>query len=110
MEQLANLPFEDNVLSRLLEPLMDLVHVDARGLPLHLDYDALLLFLASFEVRALYRNWERWMPNEYNHQFDHNIGVGNLREVYFVLADFVSILVTLSVAICKTNVRFVPLP
>jgi len=46
------------------------------------DYTLFCLFLMSFEIKALYRNHERWLPNEYNHQFDHNIGLTNLRENY----------------------------
>lgn len=47
-----------------------------------LDYLLVVAFLANFELRALYRNWGRWERAEYNHQFDHNIGVGNLKEAY----------------------------
>ena len=70
-----------------------------------LDYIALMVFIASFEIFALKRfyfnnnnnimkiaiitstiitttrNWTRWLSNEYNHQFDHNIGIGNLQSV-----------------------------
>ena len=46
------------------------------------DYIVIVLALASFEAFALVRNWDRWLPNEYNHQFDHNIGIGNLKEGY----------------------------
>ena len=48
-----------------------------------IDFAAVLMILMSFEAKALYRNWNRWLPNEYNHQFDHNIGVGNLKEVSY---------------------------
>lgn len=41
-----------------------------------------MAFLASFEVFALLRNWTRWRRDEYVHQFDHNIGVGNLKDDY----------------------------
>lgn len=46
------------------------------------DYVLLVMFLMSFEIKALYRNHERWLPNEYNHQFDHNIGLTNLKANY----------------------------
>lgn len=48
---------------------------------LPLDYMALMLMLMAFEATAFKRNWRIWARNEYNHQFDHNIGVGNLRDV-----------------------------
>ena len=48
-----------------------------------MDYMAIVLALMSGEIYALKRNWTRWKPNEYNHQFDHNIGIGNLKEVIY---------------------------
>ena len=51
------------------------------GFSFPVDYFAVLMILFSFEAKALFRNWNRWLPNEYNHQFDHNIGVGNLKDV-----------------------------
>ena len=44
------------------------------------DYTCIVLFLASFEVFALRKNWTR--STEYRHQFDHNIGIGNLKDEY----------------------------
>ena len=45
------------------------------------DFFLVVSFLCLFEVFALFKNWDRWLPNEYNNQFDHNIGVGNLKVV-----------------------------
>lgn len=46
------------------------------------DFIFVLLVLCSLEIFALQRNWVRWRPNEYYHQFDHNIGLGNLKSDY----------------------------
>jgi len=46
------------------------------------DYVLVWSTLVGLEVWALRRNWTRWLRNEYNHQFDHNIGVGNLKDSY----------------------------
>lgn len=59
------------------------------GMSFSVDYFVCLLFLMFFEIRALYSNWTRWLPNEYNHQFDHNIGIGNLKEVCSCVMCFV---------------------
>lgn len=48
-----------------------------------LDYVAVCSLLAAFEIVALKRNWSRWQNTEYNHQFDQNIGIGNLKKVNF---------------------------
>lgn len=54
----------------------------AADLPYSVDFLLFMAFLASFEVFALLRNWTRWRRDEYVHQFDHNIGVGNLKDDY----------------------------
>ena len=46
------------------------------------DYLFLILILMSVEIHAFKRNWTRWLSDEYNHQFDHNIGIGNLNRSY----------------------------
>lgn len=47
-----------------------------------MDFYLVLAVLCVSETFALFKNWNRWLPNEYNHQFDHNIGIGNLRKNY----------------------------
>ena len=85
MNQLALLGASQGVTKGLFESLRDL-GVDSALLTalgrFPLEYAFVLLFLASFEVYALKRNWTRWKLDEYNHQFDHNIGIGNLRPEY----------------------------
>jgi len=49
------------------------------GIPL--DYCSLVASFALMEAVLLKRLWTRWDRAHYRHQFDHNIGVGNLREV-----------------------------
>jgi hypothetical protein len=46
------------------------------------DYLIVVGILASFELTALIKNWSRWEADDYKHQFEHNMGVGNLREAY----------------------------
>jgi len=46
------------------------------------DYIFVVALLASFEISALRRNWTRWQPADYRHQFDADIGIGNLKEGY----------------------------
>ncbi len=46
------------------------------------DYIFVVGLLAVFELSALAKHWTRWRPDEYNHQFEHNMGVGNLRNDY----------------------------
>jgi len=82
MAQLRNLlPSE----SHILGPLFSLIglggDVDLVNFP-SLDYICVCAFLALFEVAALRRNWVRWADDGYNHQFDQNIGIGNLRPGY----------------------------
>jgi hypothetical protein len=38
--------------------------------------------LSLIEAVILRRNWTRWARNECNHQFDHNIGIGNVKGEY----------------------------
>jgi hypothetical protein len=49
---------------------------------LPIDYLSLALIAIFTECWALKQNWVRWSRDEYNHQFDHNIGIGNLRADY----------------------------
>jgi len=46
------------------------------------DYLLVISILFYFEISALKRNYHRWRPNEYNHQFDTNIGIANLKPEY----------------------------
>ena len=46
------------------------------------DYLLVISVLVYFEISALKRNYYRWLPNEYNHQFDTNIGIANLKPEY----------------------------
>lgn len=52
------------------------------GIPL--DYCSLVGSFAVTEAVLLKRLWKRWDRAHYRHQFDHNIGIGNLREVTVV--------------------------
>lgn len=79
MAQLLSLPFEQNLLAPPLSSILSLLGIDKELV--HVDYFSVVLLLSLIELWALKRNWSRWLPNEYNNQFDHNIGVGNLREV-----------------------------
>jgi hypothetical protein len=47
-----------------------------------IDYLLVISILVYFEISALKRNYYRWLPNEYNHQFDTNIGIANLKPEY----------------------------
>jgi hypothetical protein len=47
-----------------------------------IDYCLVISVLVYFEIFALKRNYYRWLPNEYNHQFDTNIGIANLKPEY----------------------------
>ena len=107
MAQLLHLPAEQSLFYRLFAGLQDLfgsLNIDISSpLPLPtdmmipadvtttfstllasipLDYLAVVLFFASFEWSALHRNWTRWLPNEWDHQFVGNYGIGNLQESY----------------------------
>jgi len=77
MAQLAQLDPSEGMLGGLLAQF----GVDPAGV-MHLpfDYAFIVLLMASFEVFALKRNWTR--NDEYRHQFDHSIGIGNLKEGY----------------------------
>ena len=83
MEQLSHIPINNNILIQLLLSLHIIDSNTLNLLPYNIPIDYILVtsFLALFEIRALVRNWTRWRPNEYNHQFDHHIGLGNLKEV-----------------------------
>mmetsp|Transcript_28584 Transcript_28584/g.40729 ORF Transcript_28584/g.40729 Transcript_28584/m.40729 type:complete len:386 (+) Transcript_28584:20-1177(+) len=85
MQQLREVSLSHNMIYRLF--------FDSLALPdgllnnqinanIPVDYLALLAVFMSAEIFALKRNWTRWRRNEYNHQFDHNIGIGNLKESY----------------------------
>lgn len=52
------------------------------SLSLPFNYLAVCTFLAAFEIAALLRNWTRWGNAEYKHQYDQNIGIGNLKSTY----------------------------
>ena len=105
MAQLLHLPAEQSLFYRLFallqdqlstfgvgvdisSPLPDIVTADVTTTfstllsSIPLDYLAVVLFLASFELSALKRNWTRWLPNEWHHQFVGNYGIGNLQESY----------------------------
>ena len=87
MAQLRNLPLSDSCsnMMNLLSSVPDTSH----GESLHssivdfpLDYWMVVLALSAFELGALKRNWRRWERDGYNHQFDTNIGIGNLKDTY----------------------------
>jgi len=86
MQMLRELPIQESVLYRMLiAPIASLLQINSAdiaqlNLP-SLDYWAIMYVLMSFEAYLFVRNWSRWDRNEYNHQFDHNIGLGNLKEV-----------------------------
>ena len=61
--------------------LFILLYLDLLESNIPIDYISVILILISFEIFALRRNWSRWKRNEYYHQFQHNIGIGNLKEV-----------------------------
>lgn len=90
MDRLLESSVTESVFYQLFLPLLYMlpdatrasIESAATSTTLPIDYIAIVLFLASFELSALQRNWSRWLPNEYNHQFDHNIGLGNLKEVH----------------------------
>ena len=52
------------------------------SLSMPLNYIAVCAFLTAFEIAALRRNWTRWGNAEYKHQYDQNIGIGNLKTTY----------------------------
>lgn len=45
------------------------------------DYWALMGILAAVEAVGLFTGWTRWQRDEYHHQFHHNIGIGNVKQV-----------------------------
>lgn len=85
MAQLSQLDAAKGLFKEIFSAL-DQLGLDQRALSsiseFPLDYFLIVLFLASFEVLALRRNWTRGAADEYLHQFDHNIGIGNLKEDY----------------------------
>jgi hypothetical protein len=76
MEQLAALRPENSALSSA----MGYFGLKADSLGMSPDFAILLMILGAVEVWALLRNWTRWRRDEYQHQFDHNIGIGNLKQ------------------------------
>jgi Chlorophyll A-B binding protein len=65
-------------------PLMRVIVILIQGL----DYKFVIFFICFPEIIALQKNWIRWKRDEYNHQFDHNIGIGNLKQVLISLSSF----------------------
>lgn len=51
------------------------------GIAFSPDYLLLLLFFSGIEIYFLQRNWTRWRRDEFPHQFDHHLGIGELKEV-----------------------------
>ena len=108
MDVLLHIPLSDNVVFKCIKPLSDIlaytsndaIDIDAMlttqlgDFPL--DYVAIISVMLASETWALTRNWSRWLPNEYNHQFDHNIGIGNLKEVLRSCLTFNSPLINVS--------------
>lgn len=68
---------EASLQNSLVGPLLS-----SADLALPLDYCLVLLALSGFDLFALRRHWTRWRRDEFWHQFDHNIGVGNLQAWY----------------------------
>lgn len=94
MSTLSTLSLEDSKIFQLFSFIANSVGGDLQSLDLTflphytipdipVDYISLLVLLATLESHFLKRNWTRWRPNEYYHQFDHNMGVGNLKEVSY---------------------------
>lgn len=79
---IINLKFSDNSGTNTKEfiEIMKRILSDIQELPI--DFIVVVSVLCSLEIFALVRNWVRWRPNEYYHQFDHNIGLGNLKSDY----------------------------
>jgi hypothetical protein len=86
MAQLLELPASASCLNpvKLLGDAVPLPDIGAAGglANFPLDYWLVVLALSLFELNALKANWGRWQRNEYNHQFDTNIGIGNLHDAY----------------------------
>eukprot|EP01036_Dinobryon_divergens_P026500 gene26500-35163_t len=85
MQQLREITLAENLLYRLLAGLIP-IPADIQSMAsverVPVDYLVIVLAFMSLETFALRRNWSRWKRNEYNHQFDHNLGIGNLKESY----------------------------
>jgi hypothetical protein len=74
MKQLRELSCSESPLCKLFQ-----VNVD---LPCSLEYALLMVLFGSIEYYFFLRNWTRWRGNEYPHQFQKNIGLGNLKADY----------------------------
>jgi hypothetical protein len=79
IDHVFELPFEKNVMLSWIPGINSF----SSQISLPIDYFFVIGLLMLCEVSALYRNWNRWFPNEFNHQYDHNIGIGNLKQVFF---------------------------
>lgn len=99
MAQLQHLASEKSTFNLIIAPLLSilpqtlgsvvpfdsqiLIEGSANSYPhLSVDYLLLVAILSSLEFTALLQNWTRWEANEYHHQFEHNMGVGNLKGNY----------------------------
>eukprot|EP01041_Mallomonas_annulata_P007823 gene7823-15999_t len=80
MSQLSQLQADEGLLQHALHLELDQRLNFINQIPL--DYILFLGVLLQVEVWAFKKNWNRWKRNEYNHQFDHNIGIGNLKDDY----------------------------
>lgn len=97
MDRLLESPVSESIFYKLIVPILTFLPESIQrtientvgDTYIPIDYAAVVLFLISFEATALYRNWGRWKLNEFNHQFDHNIGIGNLKEVICDLKVFI---------------------
>ena len=45
----------------------------------------IIVILCSPEIYSFSKKWDRWKVDEYYHQFDHNIGLGNLKDIQVLL-------------------------
>jgi hypothetical protein len=79
MDQLFAQSLQQSFLLNLLP--IDTSSLSSSPIPIPIDYLLICSVLMSIEIFALKRNWNRWRPNEYTHQYDKNIGIGNLKEV-----------------------------
>ena len=62
----------DSLLNKVLDVPLDITGASA-------DYVLLMSLIAAFEIRSLCSNYEFFKPENYRHQYYHNIGIGNLR-------------------------------
>ena len=84
-----NVSPEDGIFGPILVPVNEMVMSINKDINIldsidriPVDYFLVISILAYFEIFALKRNYHRWLPNEYNHQFDTNIGIANLKPGY----------------------------